>query len=162
MRTDIPGAVHAHVNATMHQAIQNADRITDTWKNPSEPQTRDEALNALATFIDTVATDAHYRWRGSTHFIAVPDWVRYALISHRVSDTITHIPGWDSPAPHSTADTWHVVAFLTPCSPLETILYTTRDWTQSIAYPCETRLLAKLDPQGATPTANPVRAQSQP
>jgi hypothetical protein len=147
MRHDIPGPVHAHVNAMMLRAINGADQTAPIFKPPYEPQDRTEAARLLSNFIEIANTDLRYRWRSQNYFLAVPEWAHFALTS--LSSTVTAIPGWENPPPHSSAETWNIVGFLTACSPLQTILYTSRDWIQAIVFPCDTSFLHLLQPQKA-------------
>jgi hypothetical protein len=142
MRHDIPGPVHAHVNAMMLRAVTDADHTAPVFKLHHAPQNKTEAAWALSTFIETADTDMHYRWRSRDYFLAVPEWAHSALAS--LSSTVVAIPGWENPPPHSDAETWYAVGFRTACSPLQTLLYTSRDWMQAVAFPCDTSFLHLL------------------
>jgi len=149
MRFDIPGPVHAHVNMTMRRIINEADQAPVIWEPDEMPKDRDQATRHLAAFIEMVQIELRYRWRESPHFLAVPEWVRNALLRYpHLTDTLTVIPGWDNPPPHDTTGLWHAIAFLTTLSPLETLLSTRENWTNASTFtwvfPCNTKTLTPL------------------
>lgn len=153
MRTDIPGPVHAHINMTMRRIIDDAGDIPyweipdleETTNQPHAPCDRDRAARLLGAFIEMVQLELRYRWRDSPYFLAVPEWTRNALLRYpHLTDTLTVIPGWDNPPPHDTTGLWHVIAFLTALSPLETLLYTGNDHSKAAVFPCDSRFITPL------------------
>lgn len=148
MRNDIPGPVHAHVNAMMLRAISDADHTAAVFKPHHQPQNKSEAAWAVSTFIEFAHTDLHYRWRAQDFFIAVPEWASpFAHASLR--KTVVAIPGWENPPPHSDTESWNIVGFWTACTPLQTLLYASRDWVQAVVFPCDASFLSLLQAEKA-------------
>jgi len=71
MRHDIPGPVHAHVNAMMLRAINDADHTALAYKPPHTPRDRPEAARTVSAFIEIAYTDLRHRWYNQGFFIAV-------------------------------------------------------------------------------------------